>query len=455
MDPLKYISLNEQQSIDQLKDFLRIPSVSARSEYNKDMTRCAEFLKDYLNNIGIRTTIVRTKGFPIVFGEYEYSPHKPTVLIYGHYDVQPPDPLNLWKSSPFNPVIENGYIIARGAVDNKGQIFAHIKALEAYLKTGVKVPVNIKILIEGEEEVLGENLADYIRSNKKDLNCDIAVVSDGSQFGLDLPAINYGLRGIIGFEVKVHGPSRDLHSGSYGGAVANPINILCKLISRLHDDDGHVSVDGFYENIIIPAEKEQKLISEIPFSEKEYFESINVKTGWGEKEFSTLQRTWIRPTLDCNGITGGYQGEGGKTIIPAWASTKITCRLVPEMDPKDIFNKIEKYLKKICPEYVTLEIDSFGGCFPIKIPVDSPWLKAASTALKAVYKKEPLLTQEGGSIPIVETFKTELGIDTLLIGFGQHNDNAHSPNERFLLKDFIRGAQVSILLLDEISKISR
>ena len=454
MEPLEYIVINEKQSIDQLKDFLRIPSVSARSEHKNDMARCAEFLNDYLNNIGIKTTIIPTKGFPIVFGEYECDPNKPSVLIYGHYDVQPPEPLHLWNSSPFNPVIKDGYIIARGAVDDKGQIFAHIKALEAYHKTGNTLPVNIKILIEGEEETFGENLADFIRSNKKNLTCDLAVVSDGAQFGIDQPAINYGLRGICGLEVKIQGPSRDLHSGSYGGAVANPVNILCKLISKLHDDNGHVLVDGFYENILSPSEKEQKLIDEIPFSEETYFNSINVKTGWGEKGYSTLERTWIRPTLDCNGITGGYQGEGGKTIIPAWASTKITCRLVPNMNPNDICTKIENYLYHICPECVTMKIKSSGGCFPVKIPVDSPWLQAASNALKSVYNKIPFLTQEGGSIPVVETFKTELGIDTLLIGFGQHNDNAHSPNERFFLKDFLRGSQVSIRLLDELSKIS-
>lgn len=453
MKPLEYLETKQTQSLEHLKDFLRIPSISANSENKPDMRKCAEFLSAYLHDLDIKTRIIETKGHPIVFSEHMVDPSLPTVLIYGHYDVQPPDPLELWKSSPFEPLEENGYLIARGATDDKGQVFLHLKSLEAYIKTDHSIPVNIKLLIEGEEEIASPNLVHFIENNKEQLACDIAVISDGSQLGINLPTINYGLRGVVALEAKITGPAKDLHSGSYGGSIANPIHVLCKLISKFHDDQGHILVDGFYDDVYIPDSEEKKRISQIPFSREDHLLAAGVKKLWGEQGFSTLERIWIRPTLECNGITGGYQGEGGKTIIPSWASVKITARLVPNMNPQDIGQKIKNYLIKNCPDNAEISVIGSEGGKPIHLPIKSPWITAASNAIQQIYGKKPFLTKEGGSIPVVEALKTYLGVDTLLIGFGQHDDNTHSPNERFLIKDFHRGAQTSVILLKELAAV--
>jgi len=386
-----------------------------------------------------------------VYGEYSVSDKVPTVLIYGHYDVQPPDPLDLWKTPPFEPVEKDGWLFGRGADDDKGQIFAHIKAVEAYLKTTGSLPVNVKFLIEGEEEVSSNNLELFVKNNAGMLRADVALISDGSQYGIDMPSISYGLRGIATIEVKVIGPDRDLHSGRFGGSVANPINMLCRLISRLHDENGHIAINGFYDDVYTAGDWEKQQFAMLPFNEKEYLATTASPGLWGEKGFSTLQRVWTRPTLDCNGITGGYQGEGSKTIIPSWASAKISMRLVPDMDPADICTKAEVYLRKICPDYVTLVVSRRDGCKPVQVPVESPWLDAASSAIEQTFGRKPFFKKEGGSIPIVETFKSVLGIDTLLFGLGQPDSNCHSPNERFLIKDFHRGARTSVVLLKKLA----
>lgn len=453
MNPLDYLKENENASLEQLKDLLRIPSVSAQSAHKKDMETCAKWVADYLTKLEFKAEILDTGGHPVVFGEYHKSDDLPTLLIYGHYDVQPPDPLDLWKTAPFDPIEENGYLIARGATDDKGQFFAHFKGVESYLKTAGSLPMNVKFMIEGEEEVQSENLDDFIKNNKEKLAADIVLVSDGSQYGLNMPAINYGLRGIAFVEVKITGPNRDLHSGSYGGVIANPANILAKMIGQLHDDKGRIAIDGFYENTYTSSEWEKDQLAKLPFDANEYLATTGSPRFWGEEGYSSLEHTWVRPTLDCNGITSGYQGEGAKTIIPSWASTKITMRLVPNMKPGEICDKIEAYLKKICPDTVTLEVVKHGGANPVQVPVEGPWLEAAARAVKTAFGKEPFFTKEGGSIPVVETFKSVLGIDTLLIGFGQHDDNAHSPNERFLIKDFHRGCRTSAALFDELSKV--
>jgi len=453
MGPLDYLKEQETNSLEQLKTLLRIPSVSAQSAHKEDMVKCATWVSEYLKNLGLKSEIMPTGGHPLVFGEYHISDDVPTVLIYGHYDVQPPDPLNLWKTAPFDPIEENGFLIARGATDDKGQMFAHLKGIEAYLKTTGTVPCNVKFMIEGEEEIHSENLPPFIEKHKDKFKADIVLVSDGSQYGRNMPAINYGLRGIASVEIKVTGPDRDLHSGSYGGVVANPINVLCKLIGSLHDDKGRVTIDGFYDNVYKPSEWEREQFKKLPFDADAYLATTGSPEYYGEAGYSQLEQTWVRPTLDCNGITGGYQGEGAKTIIPSWASTKITMRLVPDMSPTEICDKIEAHLKKICPDAVTLEVDKHGGGNPVQVPTDGPWLEAAARAIKTGFGKEPFFTKEGGSIPIVESFKTILGLDTLLVGFGQHDDNAHSPNERFAIADFHRGCRTSAALFEELAKV--
>ncbi len=455
MTPLEYLKENQRTSLDQLKDMLRIPSVSAVSAHKDDMIACAKWINTYLNDLGIKAKIMETGGHPLVFAEYHKDDSLPTVLIYGHYDVQPVDPLDLWKTSPFDPIEEDGLLIARGSTDDKGQMFTHIKGAEAYLKTVGELPLNVKYLIEGEEEIHSEHLDPFIEKHKDMLAADIVLVSDGSQYGPDLPAINYGLRGIAAVEVKVTGPDRDLHSGSFGGAVANPANVLAKMIGRLHDDNGRVAIDGFYDNVYTMTDWERDQFNKLPFDAESYRKKIGAPALHGEEGFSVLEQTWVRPTCDVNGITAGYQGEGAKTIIPSWASCKITMRLVPNMRPGEICDKIEACLKKICPPSVTVKVDKFGGANPVQVSTDGPWLEAAANAVETGFGRKPFFTKEGGSIPVVETFKNILGIDTLLLGWGQHDDNAHSPNERFRINDFHRGCLTSAALFEELAKVKK
>jgi len=453
MTPFEYLKKEEQNSLGQLKELLRIPSISAQSQYEAEVARCAEWVAGYMTRIGISAKTMETGGHPVVFGQYRASAKAPTILIYGHYDVQPVDPPDLWHSGPFEPVEKDGYLIARGAADDKGQFFAHLKGVEAYLKTVGALPLNVKFLIEGEEEAGTENLDRFIRQHADLLAADVVVVSDTAQYNDDIPAIDFGLRGIASVEVKVTGPDRDLHSGGYGGAVANPINILARLIGQLHDDKGRVTVDGFYDKVYTMSAWEKEQYAQLPFKEDEFIKLTGVPALWGEKGYGVLERIWVRPTLDCNGITGGYQGEGGKTIIPSWASAKITMRLVPEMDPKEISDKFEAHLKKICPDSVRLEVTKHGGAKPIQVPVDSPWLKAAAHAVEEGFGVRPYFIKEGGSIPVVEKFKSVLGLDTLLIGLSQPDNNAHSPNEKLLLRSFHRGCRVSVALFEALSHV--
>ena len=453
MDPKSFLDANKRTRLEELFDFLRFPSISARSEHRKDILACAEWLSVHLNRIGIESEIMPTGGHPVVFGSKGSSPDKLTVLYYGHYDVQPVDPLNLWKTSPFEPIIDGDYIIARGSTDDKGQLFTHIKALEAFDATGTALPVNVKLLIEGEEESGGENLAGFVEENKELLKADIVVVSDSGQFDKDKPAVTFGLRGVAFVEVKITGPSRDLHSGTFGGAVANPINVLSRIIASMHDTDGKILIDGFYDDAKPLSEWERKQYAKLPFSPERFLEKTGSRGLHGEKGYTVYEQTWARPTVDVNGIMGGYQGEGGKTIIPSWASCKITMRLVPDMKPDDICDKIEKHIRKICPPYVDCEIVKHGGASAVMVPTEGPWLDAAGRAIKRGFGIEPVFIREGGSIPIVGTFKRALGIDTLLLGWGQSDDNAHSPNERFSLMDFERGTYSALALIDELAKV--
>jgi len=452
MIPKEFLDAKKQNRLDDLFHFLRFPSVSAKSEHKKDILACAEWLAAHLNKIGIKSRIMPTGGHPVVYGEVISSPKKVTILYYGHYDVQPPEPLDLWKTTPFEPLVENGYIIARGATDDKGQLMTHVKAIEAYLATKTDLPVNVKFLIEGEEEAGSENLEKFIKNNAALLKADIVVISDSGQYGKNRPAVTYGLRGLAFVEVKVTGPNRDLHSGSFGGSIANPINVLAKVISLLHDENGKVAIDGFYDDVLPLTDWERRQFAGLPFDENEYLSKTGARGLFGDKDYTVLEQIWGRPTLDVNGITGGYQGEGGKTIIPSWASCKITMRLVADQDPNDICEKIEKYIKKICPDYVYCEVKKHGGARGVVVPTDGPWLEAAGKAIKTGFGVEPVFIKEGGSIPVVGTFKEVLGIDTLLLGWGQSDDNAHSPNERFALADFERGCYSALALIDELSK---
>ena len=455
MDPKSYMDNNKQQRLNDLFEFLKFPSVSAKSENKGDILACAKWLAKHMSDIGLETKIMPTGGHPMVYGSRISSPDKLTVLYYGHYDVQPPEPLELWKTAPFNPIIEKGYMIARGSTDDKGQLFTHLKAIEAYTATGAELPINLKMMIEGEEESGSANLERFIEQNAKLLKADLVVISDTAQFGRGLPAVTYGLRGIAFVEVKITGPNRDLHSGSFGGSIANPINVLARIIASMHDDDGRVTIPGFYKNVCPISAWEKKQIKRLPFKKEEYLAKVGTKGLWGEKGYSTMERIWSRPTLDINGITGGYQGEGGKTIIPSWASCKITMRLVPDQVPGDICDKIEKYIRKICPKTAECEVIKHGGAPGVVVPTDGPWLKAAGAAIKKGFGVEPVFIKEGGSIPVVGTFKRVLGLDTLLLGWGQNDDNAHSPNERFAISDFEGGCYSALALVDELARVRR
>ena len=455
MTPFTYLKKTEKQRMKDLFTLLEIPSVSAKSEHKKDIADCAKWLNNHLKSIGFKSRVYETPVHPIVYAEYMVDKKLPTVLYYGHYDVQPPEPLELWNSPPFKPVIRAGYIYARGACDDKGQTFAQIKGLEAVIKTTGTLPVNIKFLIEGEEETHSVNLPKFIRQNKKMLKGDIVVVSDTAQFNKNLPAVTYGLRGIASVEIFVYGPNRDVHSGSFGGAIANPVNVLCSMVGQLHDKNGKVTIPGFYKDVKNLTKWERAQFKKLPYKASDYKKALGLNDLQGEKGYSTYERAWTRPTCDVNGIKGGYQGEGAKTIIPSMASCKITMRLVPNQDPKDICNRFEKFFLKIAPKSVRVKVDKHGGAKGVVVPTDGPWLEASGRAIKAGFGKAPVFMREGGSIPIVGDFKEILGLDTLLIGFGQQDDNIHSPNERFRIIDFERGCKTSAVLPVELAKVKK
>lgn len=446
-----FLIQNADRYVDELKELLRIPSVSADPARKSDVRRAGEFVRDQLSAAGLAAEVVETEGHPIIYGKWLGAGNAPTVLIYGHYDVQPPDPLDEWISPPFEPTVRGEHIYARGATDDKGQMFTHIKALEAWFRTAGKPPVNVHVVIEGEEEVGSENLDNFLKARRDDLRSDVAVISDTSQFAPGQPAITYGLRGIIACEVTLRGPKQDLHSGVFGGAVANPVNSLCRLIGNLHDDSGRVQIPGFYDEVTPLTESERKAMSKLPFNELQFAEDLGISATAGEAGFTTLERRWARPTCDVNGIRGGYQGEGPKTIIPASATAKITCRLVPDQNPEKIAAALERKLRDECPPGVRLEFRTWHGCTPFVFDASSPYLSAAQTAIKTAFGTEAVLIREGGSIPVVATFREILGLDTLLLGWGQNTDNLHGPNEHFSLADFQRGTRASAHLLGQLA----
>ena len=434
-------SANKDRFLNELLELLRVPSVSARSEHKADMRQCAELVKQRLTEAGAdKAEIFDTPGHPIVFGKKIVDPSKPTVLVYGHYDVQPPDPLDLWHSGPFEPVIKDGKIYARGACDDKGQFYMHIKALETMVATNT-LTTNIKFLIEGEEEVGSNNLGDFVKANKELLQADVILISDTAMLSLDTPSIDVGVRGLSYIEVEVTGPNRDLHSGVYGGAVANPITILAKMIASLHDENNHITIPGFYNDVLEPGEEERKEMAKAPYDETEYKNDLGVQELWGEKGFTTNERTGIRPTLEVNGIWGGYTGEGAKTVLPAKAFAKISTRLVPNQTSEKITAMLIKHLETIAPPYVSVKATEHHGGDPYLTPVDSIEYQAAAKAIEATFGKAPIPVRGGGSIPITALFESELGLKTVFLGFGLDSDNLHSPNEKFDLANFYKGIE--------------
>lgn len=434
-----YIETNKDRFLSELMDLLRIPSVSADPAYKADVARCAEEVKKRLVEAGLdKVEICTTAGHPIVYGEKIIDTTLPTVLVYGHYDVQPADPLELWHSGPFEPVIKHGMIYARGSADDKGQFYMHVKALETMMHNG-GLPCNVKVMIEGEEEVGSTNLALFVTQNKEKLAADIVLISDTSMIANDVPSINTGLRGLSYVEVEVTGPNRDLHSGVYGGAVANPINALCEMIASLHDADRRITVPGFYDAVQELSAAERSSLAEAPFNEAEYMKELGVEGLRGEKDYSSEERSSIRPTLDVNGIWGGYIGEGAKTVLPSKAHAKISMRLVPDQKSDKITKLFKDHFEKIAPPGIKVVVTPHHGGEAAVTPIDSAAYLAASKAMEDTYGKKPIPTRGGGSIPIVALFEQELGLKTVLFGFGLDSDNIHSPNEKFGVFNYLQG----------------
>lgn len=436
-----YLEKNKDRFLNELLELLRIPSVSAKSEHRNDMVKCAEAVKQRLIDAGADLAeIIPTEGHPIVYGEKIVDPAFPTVLVYGHYDVQPADPLDLWKSGPFDPVIKDGKIYARGSCDDKGQFYMHVKALEMMVKTNT-LSTNIKFCIEGEEEVGSPNLGKFLASSKEQLKADVILISDTSMISMENPSIDTGVRGLSYIEVEVTGPNRDLHSGVYGGAVANPITILAKMIASCHDENNHITIPGFYEDVVEATAEERKKLSLAPFNEDNYKKDLGVDALWGEKGFTTNERTGIRPTLELNGIWGGYTAEGSKTVLPSKATAKISARLVPNQNSVKITKLLMDHFKKIAPPGVSVEVREHHGGEPYMTPIDSNAYKAAAAAIKDTFGKDPIPVRGGGSIPICALFEKELGLKIVFMGFGLDSDNLHSPNEKYDLFNFYKGIE--------------
>lgn len=442
-----YIQENKERFLEELKDLLRIASISADPAYKQEVLNCADSVAKHLKNAGAENVeICKTKGYPVVFGEKLIDKNLPTVLVYGHYDVQPADPLELWESGPFEPVVKKtelhpeGAIFARGSADDKGQFFMHVKAFEAMMKTN-SLPCNIKFIIEGEEEVGSVSLAEFLEENKEKLSCDVILISDTHIYSNKQPTVTTGLRGLSYVEVEVEGPNRDLHSGLYGGAVPNPINILAEMIAKLHDEDGKITIDGFYDNVEIVSAEDRAEMNKLKDNPEEFKKSIGLIGVEGETGYTTLERTSIRPTLDCNGIWGGYIGEGAKTVIPSKAFAKISMRLVPYQTDEEITEKFTKYFEKIAPKSVKVKVTPHHGGMPYVLQSNTKEFQAAKKAMEKAFGKEVLPYRSGGSIPITSLFEKILGAKSVLMGFGLDSDAIHSPNEHYGLYNFYKGIE--------------
>lgn len=437
----EYVQSNQERFLEELFALLRFPSVSADPKYKEDVVKTANFVAEKLKEAGAdNVEVCPTAGNPIVYGEKLIDASLPTVLVYGHYDVQPADPLELWDTPPFEPTVRDGKIYARGAADDKGQFYMHVKAFEYMMKNDA-LACNVKFMIEGEEEVGSANLGTFVKENTQRLQNDVIVISDTSMISMEQPSLETGLRGLSYVEVEVTGPNRDLHSGVYGGAVANPATILAKLIASLHDENNHIAIPGFYDDVLELSEAERKALNEAPFDIEEYKNDLGVGEVWGEEGYSTIERTGIRPTLEVNGIWGGYIGEGAKTVLPSKAYAKISMRLVPNQDSQRITELFTQHFEKIAPSYVKVEVKPHHGGEPVVTPTDSIAYQAAEKALEEAFNKKPIPTRGGGSIPIVALFEKELGVKTVLLGFGLDSDNLHSPNEKYGIENYLKGIE--------------
>lgn len=459
----KYLETEQKRFQDELFELLQIDSVSTDSKFAPSVKKAGKWVADQFRDLGLKTQLIETKRHPIVYAESPPVAGAPTVLVYGHYDVQPPDPLDEWISPPFEPTVRNDNVYARGATDDKGQMLTHIKSAEAWLKTKGSLPVQLKFLIEGEEECGSESLNAFLDGEldqsvddvKKMLAADVVVISDSSQFAPGQPAITYGLKGIAYFELRLQGPKQDLHSGTFGGAVTNPANTLAKMLAKLVDADGRVAIPGFYDDVIPLSGHERDAFAALPFSDEEFEKQLGVDGVSGEKGYSTLERRWARPTCDVNGIWGGYQAEGAKTVLPAKAGAKFSFRLVPNQDPHKIRVALEDYLKSMVPPGIQMQLIDMHGAPGYVASLDSPYMQAASNAIERGFGTKPVYIREGGSIPIVLRFTQQLNADALLLGWGQNDDNTHSPNEKFHLPDFFRGIRSSAYLWEELAKIKK
>lgn len=450
----EYIDQHRERLLEELFALLRFPSVSADPKYKPEVLKTAEFVAGKLRDSGAdKVEVCQTAGYPIVYGEKMIDSSKPTVLVYGHYDVQPPDPLELWKTPPFEPTVRDGKIYARGACDDKGQFYMHVKAFELMMQTNT-LPCNIKFMIEGEEEVGSNNLGIFVKQNKERLKADVVLISDTSMISMEHPSLETGLRGLSYLEVEVTGPNRDLHSGVYGGAVANPATILAKMIASLHDENNHITIPGFYDKVIQLTEAERKAINNAPYDEDEYKKDLGVDELWGEKGYTTFERTGTRPTLEVNGIWGGYIGEGAKTVLPSKAFAKISMRLVPNQVSDEITELFTKHFESIAPKSVKVSVRPHHGGEPVVTPTDSIAYRAAEKAIKESFGKDPIPTRGGGSIPIVALFEAELGIKTVLMGFGLDSDALHSPNEKYDIFNYYKGIETIPLFHKYFTELS-
>ena len=447
-----FLENNDARIESELFEFLRIPSVSAKSENNGDVIRAAEWLRQSIENAGLKGTIHQTAGHPIVIGEWRGAPDAPTVLVYGHYDVQPAEPLELWTSPPFEPTVRDGNIYARGSVDDKGQLFLHVKALEAHLKTRGKLPVNVVLIAEGEEEVGSDNLEHFVENNRELLACEAVVISDSAMFAPGQPSILSSLRGLAYFEIVVKGPSVDLHSGGYGGAVINPATVLAKIVASMHDENWHVAIEGFYDSVREWPAEVRKGMLKLPFEESTFLKETGAPELGGETGFTSLERLWSRPTCEVNGLLSGYVGEGAKTVLPSKAMAKISCRLVPDQTPAEITKLMDAHVAKVTPKGVTATVKHLHGGKPWRAELKGPLYDAARRALATAFEKEPVIVGEGGSIPVVGDFERVLSAPVLLVGFGLPGENAHAPDEWMSAENFRIGMRAMAVFWDEYGR---
>jgi len=450
---IDFINVNRDRYLDELKALLAIPSISALPEHKDDVRRCADWCAAEMRRIGLQNVrLIETPGNPVVYGDWLGAPGAPTILFYGHYDVQPVDPLDLWESPPFEATIRDGEIYARGSADDKGQVFMHLKAVEAHLKQTGRLPVNMKFILEGEEEVGSEHLDDFIKAHKQELAADVVVISDSPMFARGVPSICYGLRGLVYFQLDLRGSSTDLHSGSFGGAVANPAFVLAQMIAQMKDRSGRIKIPGFYDDVQPLQETERQAWASLQFNEKKYRKDFGIPKVYGETGYSTLERTWARPTLEVNGLLSGFTGEGAKTVLPAVAMAKISMRLVPNQDPNTIAGLFQKYVEENAPKTVELKVTRMHGGKPWMTSFDNPYVQAAGRAIEKGFGRAPIFTREGGSIPVVSTFQEELGLPSVLFGVGLPDENAHAPNEKLDVSNFHNGIIASAFLYQEVAR---